>query len=66
MHMIAPSPRKVGERVRAGELVGRLGCTGSCWGDHLHFEIRNGRGMTGAPRDPMPALQDWKELAKPR
>ena len=27
-------------RVRMGERVGAVGCTGSCWGDHLHFEIR--------------------------
>ena len=31
-----------------------LGCTGSCWGDHLHFEIRDGRGSQAPPRDPLP------------
>jgi murein DD-endopeptidase MepM/ murein hydrolase activator NlpD len=66
MHMISPSPRKVGERVKAGELVGRLGCTGSCWGDHLHFEIRDGRGIAGTAHDPMPVLEEWKELERPR
>jgi murein DD-endopeptidase MepM/ murein hydrolase activator NlpD len=66
MHMIAPSPRRAGEEVKAGELVGRLGCTGSCWGDHLHFEVRDGRGITGTPRDPLPLLKDWKSLPKPR
>ena len=30
-----------------GQRVGRVGCTGSCWGDHLHFEVRGGRGTTG-------------------
>ena len=30
-----------------GEKLGGLGCTGSCWGDHLHFEIRDGRGFEG-------------------
>jgi murein DD-endopeptidase MepM/ murein hydrolase activator NlpD len=56
-HMLAPTPRAAGDRVRAGERVGRVGCTGSCWGDHLHFEIRDGRGVTGESRDPLPLLR---------
>lgn len=31
-----------GQRVRAGERLGRAGCTGSCTGTHLHFELRKG------------------------
>ena len=56
-HMLKPTFRKVGDRLQAGDTVGRLGCTGSCFGDHLHFEIRAGRGPYGKPRDPLPFLR---------
>ncbi len=45
---------KVGERVERGGLVGRAGCTGSCTGQHLHFEVR----IAGKPVNPMPYLRD--------
>jgi murein DD-endopeptidase MepM/ murein hydrolase activator NlpD len=38
-----------GEHVREGEWIGQAGCTGSCSGTHLHFEVRN----RGVPIDPM-------------
>ena len=60
LHMQAPSVLGVGARVRAGGRVGALGCTGSCWGDHLHFEIRPGRGTGGRPIDPLPQLRRWR------
>ena len=31
---------KRGQRVRKGQRLGRTGCTGSCSGTHLHFEIK--------------------------
>jgi murein DD-endopeptidase MepM/ murein hydrolase activator NlpD len=57
LHMLHPSRVRVGERVRVGQRVGAVGCTGSCWGDHLHLEVRRGRGTTGGALDPLPLLR---------
>ena len=39
-----------GESVDSGEVIARSGCTGRCYGDHLHFEVReDGRAVN--PRD---------------
>jgi len=39
-----------GQWVDAGDTIGIAGCTGSCTGTHLHFELRK----YGAPVDPFP------------
>jgi murein DD-endopeptidase MepM/ murein hydrolase activator NlpD len=39
-----------GQWVDKGELLGRAGCTGSCTGEHLHFEVRL-HGKLKNPRD---------------
>jgi len=57
LHMLHPSRVSVGERVRVGQRVGAVGCSGSCWGDHLHLELRQGRGTSGRPLDPLPLLR---------
>ncbi len=38
-----------GQSVSQGQVIGYVGCTGHCYGDHLHFEVRVG----GAPTDPL-------------
>src|SRR5688500_13082003 len=35
--------------VSQGDVIGYVGCTGHCYGDHLHFEVR----INGSPVDPM-------------
>ena len=41
-----------GDEVGRGGLVGLVGCTGHCFGDHLHFEVH----LDGVPVDPLPLL----------
>lgn len=60
LHMQSPARVKTGRHVRAGQRVGELGCTGSCFGDHLHLEVRRGRGTTAPPTNPMPYLNRAK------
>lgn len=43
---------RIGQEVQAADLIGAVGCTGSCTGDHLHFEIR----VDSTPVDPLPYL----------
>jgi murein DD-endopeptidase MepM/ murein hydrolase activator NlpD len=39
----------VGSSVDQGQVIGSVGCTGHCFGDHLHFEVR----VNGAAVDPL-------------
>jgi len=38
-----------GQAVTQGQVVGYVGCTGHCFGPHLHFEVR----VNGTPVDPL-------------
>ncbi len=41
-----------GASVSQGQVIGYVGCTGSCTGDHLHFEVR----INGSPQNPLSYL----------
>jgi murein DD-endopeptidase MepM/ murein hydrolase activator NlpD len=41
-----------GQWLATGDPIGEAGCTGSCTGTHLHFELR----LNGVPIDPAPYL----------
>lgn len=47
-HLASRSVR-IGQRLAPGEVIGRVGCTGTCYGTHLHFEWHPDGGE---PRDP--------------
>jgi murein DD-endopeptidase MepM/ murein hydrolase activator NlpD len=61
MHLKRGSVRvKPGQRVRAGQRIGRVGHTGAASGPHLHFEMWIGPWQTGGhPIDPLEYLKRW-------
>jgi murein DD-endopeptidase MepM/ murein hydrolase activator NlpD len=72
LHMLTPAVVEKGDRVHAGQVVGQMGCTGSCYGTHLHFEVRRGPASFAADTkaiDPLPLIEDLPqapaELAEP-
>jgi murein DD-endopeptidase MepM/ murein hydrolase activator NlpD len=60
-HMRKPAMVAVGEVVRTGQRIGRVGKTGNARtvGCHLHFEIH----VHGKPVDPEPALRRWDSFS---
>jgi len=64
MHQLKPPQLRIGDQVHAGEVIGELGCSGSCDGPHLHFEIRIGKASLRSdtkPIDPLPYLRQWPQ-----
>lgn len=61
MHLQRPSALREGQRVAAGDLVGRVGDTGRASACNLHFEIWSNPGWYegGEPVDPEPSLRLW-------
>jgi hypothetical protein len=54
-HMIAGSLAvRAGGKVKAGEVVGRMGTTGASTGVHLHWEVQ----INGVPVDPIKWLEE--------
>jgi murein DD-endopeptidase MepM/ murein hydrolase activator NlpD len=39
----------LGQTISQGQVIGYVGCTGHCFGPHLHFEVR----VNGSPVDPL-------------
>jgi murein DD-endopeptidase MepM/ murein hydrolase activator NlpD len=48
---------RVGQTVRAGDVIGKSGATGNASGPHLHFEVRKGGGGTNNAVDPRSYLK---------
>jgi murein DD-endopeptidase MepM/ murein hydrolase activator NlpD len=49
-HMQPTYPVRRGQAVRKGQRIGSMGCTGYCYGTHLHWEVWQGGDWT--PVDP--------------
>ena len=65
-HMLEPASVRQGEAVRAGQRIGAVGCTGSCYGEHLHLEVRSGADPYGEAQDPLPLLEQLPQVGDPR
>ena len=61
MHLVREAKVSEGERVRTGQLLGRVGSTGSSTTCHLHFEEWSAPGWYRGGRvlDPEPDLRRW-------
>jgi murein DD-endopeptidase MepM/ murein hydrolase activator NlpD len=51
---------KVGDKVKAGQPIGRVNNSGSSTAAHLHFQLHKGLNGAGQKIDPLPYLAPWK------
>jgi murein DD-endopeptidase MepM/ murein hydrolase activator NlpD len=61
MHLKNPALAAKGQTVTTGQMIGKVGTTGSSSGCHLHFEMWNAPGWYegGHFIDPRPFLKEW-------
>ncbi len=50
---------KPGDKVKAGDVVGKVGSTGRSTGPHLHYEVRR----DGAPLNPIKFIKAGRTIA---
>jgi len=61
MHLMQPTPFRVGDRVYTGQTIGQVGDSGNAQGCHLHYEMWSAPGWYdgGQPFDPYRSLRAW-------
>ena len=61
MHLQERSPFRTGDKLRTGQMLGRVGDTGNAQGCHLHYEMWSAPGWYdgGNPLDPYRFLKAW-------
>jgi murein DD-endopeptidase MepM/ murein hydrolase activator NlpD len=51
-----------GQTVHEGDVLGYVGCTGTCLRPHVHFQVKLGSGQTAPVTDPAPFLAAEPEI----